>query len=154
MAPINPITEGFWIYNTIDGTIKHVNFAQWFGGYSALGYWRGFTNKPDAEKYKKDHPPLKNNDKSPGNIVSGIVAPGTSGTPTAGLPGAGSLTDISGFVSALTQRNTWLRIGEGILGLLLVGIGIAAVTRGTPVGAAVRKAANVTPVGKVAKVLK
>ena len=64
------------------------------------------------------------------------------------IPGAGSLTDLSGFLSALTQRNTWLRIGEGLLGLILIGIGIAAVTRSTPVGKAAIKAA-----GTAAKVI-
>lgn len=75
-----------------------------------------------------------------------------------GIPGAGTLTDVAGFVSALTQRNTWLRVGEGVLGLLLIGIGVAALTRGTAVGSAIRKGvktgASVVPAGKVAKGIK
>jgi hypothetical protein len=72
----------------------------------------------------------------------------------AGAAGAGVLTDVSGFLSALTQRNTWLRVGEGVLGLLLVGIGIAAITRNTPIGSAIRTGISATPVGRVSKVLK
>lgn len=50
--------------------------------------------------------------------------------------------DVAGFLSALVQRNTWVRIGEGVLGLILIGIGIAAVTRSQPLGKAAIKAAG------------
>ena len=62
--------------------------------------------------------------------------------------------DITGFLSTLTNRNTWLRVGEAVLGLLLVGIGVAAITKGTAIGSAIRTGVKATPVGKVAKVLK
>lgn len=146
MAPANPITDGFWIYNQLSGEIKHVNMAQWFGFYSLRvnGLWMPFTSKKEAEDYKKKHPK-----KDPG-----LLSPGLSPGTIPGMPGTGTLTDLSGFLSALTQRNTWLRIGEGLLGLMLIGIGVAALTKGTPIGSAIRKGVNVTPAGRVAKVLK
>lgn len=67
-----------------------------------------------------------------------------------GIPG---VTDVTGFLSALAQRNTWLRVGEGVLGLLLIGIGVAAVTRNTPLGSAIRSGVKATPAGKVTKIL-
>lgn len=90
--------------------------------------------------------PPQTNPKGVGSIGESVDA--------VGIPGSGVLTDVGGFLSALTQRNTWLRIGEGVLGLLLVGIGVAAITRGTPIGSAIRTGVKATPVGKVGKMLK
>lgn len=64
------------------------------------------------------------------------------------------LVAIEGFLSVLTNRNTWLRVGEGLLGILLVGVGVIAITRGTPVGSAVKKAVKATPAGRITKVVK
>jgi hypothetical protein len=63
------------------------------------------------------------------------------------IPG---VLEIGKFFSALTQGSTWIRIAEGALGVMLLGLGIAAITKGTPIGSAIRS----TPIGKVAKVLK
>lgn len=87
--------------------------------------------------------PPQTNPKGVGSIPESVAA-----------TAPGVLTDVSGFLSALTQRNTWLRVGEGILGLLLIGIGVAAVTRGTPIGSAIRAGVNKTAAGKITKVLK
>jgi hypothetical protein len=56
------------------------------------------------------------------------------------------LAGIAGILSTLTSPNTWLRVGEGILGLLLLTVGVVAITKSTPVGKAVTNTA-----GKVAK---
>lgn len=146
LAPGNPLTDGFWIYDPLKGEIKHVNASQWFFFYSLRvnGLWLPFNSKAEAEAYKKKHPP-----KNPG-ILGPALSPGDAPGNIPGVPDSLKLTDLAGFVTALTQRNTWLRIGEAVLGLLLVGIGVAAVTRGTPIGSAIRA----TPVGKAAKVLK
>jgi len=152
MAPVhNPFTDGYWAVNTVDGTIKHVSFTEWEIKYSwETGIWLPYNTKAEAENYLKKHPA-----KGKKNPIGGIVDPFHTGPNQVGsIPGVGQLTDINGFVSALTQRNTWLRIGEGLLGLLLIGIGVAALTKGTPIGAAIRTGAQATPVGRVAKVLK
>lgn len=153
MAPNNPFTDGYWAVDTITGEIKHVSFLEWEVKYSLFtGVWLPFNTKAEAQNYLKKHPPKKK--KSPADkVIGGIVDPTGSGG-IGSIPGVGTLTDINGFVSALTQRNTWLRIGEGILGLLLIGIGVAALTKGTPIGAAIRTGVQATPAGKVTKVLK
>lgn len=69
------------------------------------------------------------------------------------VPGIPGVSDVTGFLSALAQRNTWLRVGEGVLGLLLIGIGVAAITRNTPLGSAIRAGVKATPAGKVTKIL-
>lgn len=146
LAPTNPITGGFWIYDPLKGEIKHVNAAQWFGFYSLRvnGLWLPFTSKKEAEDYKKKHPP-----KNPGILGPGL-SPGDAPGNIPGVPDSLKLTDLAGFVTALTQKNTWLRVGEAVLGLILVAIGVAAVTKGTPIGSAIRA----TPVGRVAKLAK
>jgi hypothetical protein len=53
---------------------------------------------------------------------------------------------ILGFLGAFTNANTWLRVGEVVLGLLLVVAGVVKL-----VGPA---ALSATPVGRIAKVLR
>jgi hypothetical protein len=92
------------------------------------------------------------------NLLSGVtgqvgstpgpgVADSIGNVATNLVPG---VKEIGQFFNALTQGSTWLRIAEGALGVLLVGLGIAAITKGTPIGSAIRS----TPVGKIAKVVK
>jgi hypothetical protein len=59
------------------------------------------------------------------------------------------LAGIAGVLSTLTQRSTWLRIAEGLLGLTLVGIGVLAITRSTPAGKAIES--GVKTAAKVVK---
>ena len=68
------------------------------------------------------------------------------------LPNAGDVVDaitpdwISGIVKALTSANLWLRVGQVLLGTLLIVVGTVKLTSGA--------AANVIPVGRVAKALR
>lgn len=75
------------------------------------------------------------------------VADSVTGAVTNLVPG---VKEIGQFFNALTQGATWLRIGEAALGIMLVGLGVAAMTKGTPIGSAIRS----TPVAKVGKLLK
>ena len=59
------------------------------------------------------------------------------------------LAGIAGILSTLTNANTWLRIGEGVLGIVLIGIGLFAVTKSTDAGKAVASTAV-----KAAKIIK
>lgn len=59
------------------------------------------------------------------------------------IPGVGALTNPLDWLKVLTDKNTWLRVGEALVGLLLIGIGVAAVTKGTPIGSAIRKGTKV-----------
>lgn len=150
---------GPWIYSVKSGEIKHVNWLQWSVFYSTgvAGPWIPFDTKEQAEAYKAKHPVKK----TPiSGAVGGALDPVTSGKEALEnlKKVGGTLTDISGLATALTQRNTWLRIGEGALGVLLIGIGVMALTRNTPVGQAVKTgvgvASNVVPAGKIAKIAK
>jgi len=52
------------------------------------------------------------------------------------VPGIG---DIGGFFRDLTKESTWLRIAEGILGILLVATAISKIAGNSSAGHAVRK---------------
>lgn len=73
----------------------------------------------------------------------------------------GGVAAIGDFFNRLTEKNTWLRVGEVVAGLLLLYIGLKAVTTGTPVGEAaksvtkpVKAVASATPTGRAFKVEK
>lgn len=82
--------------------------------------WIGFPTKADAEAY-----------------VSALHGLGKTVT--------GAVTSTTDFLSRLTDPNTWVRVAEVVLGLVLIAVGIAKLTNAVP--AATRVAARV---GKVA----
>jgi hypothetical protein len=89
-------------------------------------------------------------------IGTGSIIP-TPGTPIVGSgPGAPrmpKITDplqaIGDFFAKLGQPNLWIRIGEALLGIVLIGVGLAHLTG---VDNVINKAVGATPVGRVAKV--
>lgn len=54
--------------------------------------------------------------------------------------GLASAFDMSSLISAIVNKNTWLRIGEGLMGILLLGIGISIMAKSTSVGRSTIKA--------------
>lgn len=81
----------------------------------------GFATKADAQAYLKKVDP------------SGKTGPGTLLTPPHGnLPNP--VKGIEQFLGLITQRQTWVRIAEGVLGLVLILVGIAELAKGTQTG--------------------
>jgi hypothetical protein len=78
--------------------------------------------------------------KTPGENLNDIAHPD--------LSGLNPVSGIASVLSTLTNANTWLRVGEGILGLLLITVGVVAITKSTSAGKALASTA-----GKVAKVV-
>jgi len=69
--------------------------------------------------------------------------PNASNPLAAGLQGAaniGGIAAIGDFFNRLTQKNTWIRVGEVLAGLMLVWIGFNAITKDTAVGQGLQKA--------------
>lgn len=44
------------------------------------------------------------------------------------IPSVPGITSVTQFLSQLTNANLWLRIGEFVLGLALIGVGLAKLT--------------------------
>jgi hypothetical protein len=75
----------------------------------------------------------------------GALVPGAFGNKSAsqlGLPNLSGLDKIGAFFASLTQANAWIRIGEVVLGVILLAVGFARVTGA---GNAVSKAAQSIP---------
>ncbi len=53
---------------------------------------------------------------------------------------------VGDFFQRLTQANTWERIGEVVLGLILIAVGVAHITHAVPVATTVAKAAGTAAV--------
>jgi hypothetical protein len=54
------------------------------------------------------------------------------------------LKDIGGFFDDLTSGNLWLRIGEVVLGLILIAVGVARLTHAIPAATQVAKTVGAT----------
>lgn len=70
---------------------------------------------------------------------------------TPGIPGLDQLSGLTsgvlGFLGALTDPHTWLRVAEVILGLVLIAVGLAKLTNAVPI--ATRTAAKAAKIGAV-----
>lgn len=78
------------------------------------------------------------------------AATANAASSTTAVKGAGAvesaLTAIPDFISRLTSANLWERIGEVVLGLILVAVGVAHITHAVPIATAVaKKVAEVAP---------
>ena len=82
----------------------------------------------------------------PTTSAAGSTAAGSSAT---GNPLSG-LAAIGDFFNRLTDAHTWVRVGEVLLGVILLAIGVAKIS-GT--GNAVTKALGATPQGAAAKAI-
>lgn len=89
-----------------------------------------------------------------GNAAGTAGALGTvqnaAGAASGAVSNLGGLSAIGDFFNRLTQSNTWLRVGEVVVGVLILYIGLKATTAQTPVGNAVKSAT--APVKKAARV--
>lgn len=93
-----------------------LNAAGWSGPYPTIATAK--ASLPGGKDYA-------------GNLTPGSLAQDASSA----IPGLSALT--SGL-SALTSRGLWIRIAEGVLGLLLIVVAIGELAKGTPVGKAAK----------------
>lgn len=121
VPPGQPIAPGIASGNT---------YPQW--GVSQSGSsWKTIEAKNESQK---------NADTSNGYLVwfssqaaaENFISSETSvlNGSVSGIPG---LTDIANFFDKLGEANTWIRIGEVILGLVLVAAGVAKLTHAVPI---------------------
>jgi len=71
------------------------------------------------------------------------------------IPGSGNITNpVSGitdgaketakFLDALMNPNTWVRLGEVVVGVILIAVGVSAMTKANPVAKGTKAAAKAT----------
>src|SRR5260370_5941051 len=130
MAPVMPVAvpvpitpaagQMAWWYNPQTFVLAHTTSNPW-------PPWLAFNSDADATAYGKAHGGKGFSIGALGNVITGGLSGAVGATGTA-------LTDLSGFVSALSQKATWVRIGEGVLGLVMIAIGLTMISKGTAVG--------------------
>jgi hypothetical protein len=123
------------------GLLGQVGFVGQSGQQPGIG-GHAFPTFDDAKKYIALNP-----------SVQGKVAKD--------VQNLGGLQAIGDFFNRLTQKNTWIRVGEAVAGLLLVWIGLSAITKGTAAEAPIKQtkkaigtAASLSPPGRALKVEK
>lgn len=70
---------------------------------------------------------------SPGSAAGGTVNAAANAT---------GLTAIGDFFSRLGQANTWIRVAEVLLGLVLLAVGVARATNAVPIATKIAKTAG------------
>ena len=109
-------------------TLQSGGVIDWTG--QPLVKWKGpFATEAEAKAAQNP----KQQSPNPASDLA-TAAKNASGGPLAGLAAIGD------FFQRLTQANTWVRIGEGILGLILLAVGVARITHAVPVATKVAKA--------------
>lgn len=119
------VTTGSAIYNTINNDVNGTGFAYHGRAYDL---WNGpFSSQAEAKSSAAG---------ASGWTMAGIVGAGIIGTlgsnpnpplatgAKAGTAAGNAVNSVGDFLKRLAQANTWLRIGEGVLGILLILVGM------------------------------
>lgn len=93
-----------------------------------------YATKADAQKA------VSSGQVQPQNPSAG-PQPNLFGQPAPSVPNPLSgLASIGDFFSRLTNANTWLRLGEVVLGVLLIAVGVAKMTNAVPAATKIARA--------------
>ena len=135
MATAFSLLGTHWFYNTETGQLTQGNDLENLGnnlvgglGWHELNISGSATAAQAAAEAKKEFPSGKT--PTTGGITPAKVASTAAGEAGASIPGVGSIDDAINF---LKQGNIWERGAEIIAGLILLYVGLKAVT--TPAGA-------------------
>ena len=141
-----PGSAAFTQYTIVEGTQADANNIPNGGGMSgpyssiqaAYSVWRAEPRNQDVSTLTKIEQDLSLAEQDITKTGSGTG--GFASNPKAIQNPLTGLAAIGDFFQRLTQANTWVRIGEGILGLILLAVGIARITHAVPVATKVAKA--------------
>jgi hypothetical protein len=127
------VSLGFHGYATMAQAVQHPNSVN-------------VLQKVTLNILEADYKQALKGGQQPGGPDSNLANPANDIGAAANLAGVGAIGD---FFNRITEPNTWLRVGEVVVGLLILYIGLKATTAQTPVGNAVKSAA--APAKKAAK---
>lgn len=106
----------------------------------------GFELIPGETSWDKKAQAAVGNPPSPGEVVGGVESA------VSGVTGAVSTT--ADILKALTEPETWLRVAEGVGGMVLLAMGLKTLTRGSgtagPLAEGARQARSATGVARKA----
>ncbi len=114
------------------GTSVNVNpfSGAGFGGSSTAVIIGPFTTKAGAES-----------DAATGNYPTNVSGSGNENSLTGAIPG---LAQIGDFFARLSDASTWLRVGEALLGIVLIAVGVARLTHAVPVATSIARTVGST----------
>lgn len=100
------------------------------------GRWKWFPvpGGPDATNYE-----------SQGHAAAawaGVPYSGSTSNPTIGKGVAAVGSAATSGLAAFFQGNIWIRVGEAVLGLVLIAIGLARITKAVPIATSIAKKAG------------
>lgn len=105
-------------------TLQSGGVINWNG--QNLIKWQGpFATEAQAQKAQNPKP-------SPENPAAPVIQGVTNSVP--------GLSQIGTFFSSLGQANTWIRVGEVLLGFILIAVGLARITHAVPIATKVATA--------------
>jgi hypothetical protein len=125
-----------WYYNTETGQLENTSQALAVTSNLGLAGWHELnipgsdTGAQAAAAAKKEFPTAKTPTYAP--VTPASVAAGAAAD--AGLTGLNAIGD---FASRLTQAHTWERVAEVLLGVILIAVGLAHMTRAVPIATAI-----------------
>lgn len=103
-----------------------------FHGYATQGQAEQNRNsvsifqKPQLDLIEKDYAAAKATGEQPGGPNSNLAKPSSALGSAKDI--VGRAIDINGFLSLLTSANTWIRVGEFVLGAMLILAGALHIT--------------------------
>jgi hypothetical protein len=131
-----------WLYNTVTGDVEHQNQAEYLADASLnIAGWEHLTKLPIPDSDTTAQAVAYVQAQQKAGKLKGPAPTTSSATANANaeqdvaktVPGGRALDAISNFLGDLTQSSTWLRIAEGILGVVLIAVGIARITNAVPI---------------------
>ncbi len=128
----SPASGSPTIYTVMEGTNAEAENYPGGGGVSGP-----YSSQAAADKVANGMP---QNSNQPNPFI-----PGTSVTPGGQVTGGGplaGLASVANFFGQLGQANTWIRVGEVLLGLVLLAVGVARITHTIPAATKIAKTAG------------
>lgn len=135
-----------WLYNSVTGDVEHVNSAEYLADAAEnIAGWEHMTKLPipDADTtaqalaYVKAQQGAGKLKGAAATTSSAQANTNASQYVAQNVPGGSALVAVSDFLGRLTQAKTWERVGEVLLGLLLIAVGVAHMTKVVPLATAV-----------------
>lgn len=118
-----------WFYNSYSGELSHASGLNSFA-YEAILHtgtgWHELKIPDSATEAQAAAEAVKENPKGAKPTTSIAGGAGNLGNAaTGGISG-----DVKDFLGIFTQGNTWMRVGEGLLGIVLIAVGVAGLRTG------------------------
>lgn len=139
-----------WFYNDVSGVVRFDQGVAYLADLAARSVGSGWHGPYPTEAAADAHAGVTGaktlNNSNPLTAANNAL----NNTVQNAVPAVGSIADVGDFFHRLTEASTWTRVGEVVLGGILVYAGVRALTHGSStVGVGARQSAT-KPVRKVA----